>query len=390
MPRNRGEELVTAQSLDVAASTAAVVGDRAKAGRNQALDGLRGVAVLLTFLVHFCGSYLAKFCGGNPNDVPFAGWNDTFGAVLYVLFRSHHGVLLFFVLSGYLIARLSTATDFSFGPYALRRSVRIFPASILALLTCVALGVVTLGWPMPSPGTVMANVIFLNGAPGLAVTPLVFNNVTWSLFYEMVFYLTLPVVVVVARRFAFPFLPSFVVCGLAVSFLPLAVGWDMRSFLCLYAGAIAGTLNERESARIRQIVPDYAVLLLYGVVAFAYSTDMISAAMLPVAFAPVGFLVIVSALGGGAMTRTLRTGALARLGRISYSFYLFHSVGIALAMGLHLRFTPPGLPPVLHLLLLGTLAMFAATAISVVSYALTESFYFRLFAKPVKTPNAAG
>ena len=35
--------------------------------RNHGLDGLRGVAVVLTYLVHYCGSYMAKFRGANPN-----------------------------------------------------------------------------------------------------------------------------------------------------------------------------------------------------------------------------------------------------------------------------------------------------------------------------------
>ncbi|MGC0320814.1 peptidoglycan/LPS O-acetylase OafA/YrhL [Bradyrhizobium sp. USDA 326] len=41
-------------------------------GRNRSLDGLRGVAVLLTFLVHYCGTYMATFRGANPNVVPLA------------------------------------------------------------------------------------------------------------------------------------------------------------------------------------------------------------------------------------------------------------------------------------------------------------------------------
>lgn len=50
---------------------------------------------MLTYFVHYCGSYMAIFRGGNPNSVDLSGWYGAFDVALYVLFRSHHGVYLF-------------------------------------------------------------------------------------------------------------------------------------------------------------------------------------------------------------------------------------------------------------------------------------------------------
>ena len=69
--------------------------------RNTSLDGLRGIAVTLTFLVHYCGTYMASFRGANPNLVTVTGWPEIFDKIIYWLFRSHHGVYIFFMLSGY-------------------------------------------------------------------------------------------------------------------------------------------------------------------------------------------------------------------------------------------------------------------------------------------------
>ena len=63
--------------------------------RNSSLDGLRGIAVILTFLVHYCGTYMSSFRGANPNFVAFEGWHGGFDQTMYWLFRSHHGVLHF-------------------------------------------------------------------------------------------------------------------------------------------------------------------------------------------------------------------------------------------------------------------------------------------------------
>src|SRR6476659_2633466 len=82
--------------------------ERAELGYRPALDGLRGVAVLLVVLWHV--GILARGAG-------------------------HAGVTLFFVLSGYLITRLldeelNAHGSVSFRSFYRRRLLRLFPALI--------------------------------------------------------------------------------------------------------------------------------------------------------------------------------------------------------------------------------------------------------------------
>jgi peptidoglycan/LPS O-acetylase OafA/YrhL len=164
-----------------------------------ALDGLRGFAVLLVFCVHAAGNAATVVAGldlGHASFLALATWPQR---LLFWLQRSHHGVFLFFVLSGYLIGRMWwPQLQLSYAQFAWRRTLRIYPAFLLAFVASL-LFVQSGGSTTSLAGARLAgNLLFLNGAPGSSVEPL--NIVTWSLFYEMTFYLVFPLLVLAAMR----------------------------------------------------------------------------------------------------------------------------------------------------------------------------------------------
>ena len=347
------------------------------AGRNASLDGLRGVAVILTFLVHYCGTYMASFRGANPNVVTFAGWPENFDKVLYWSFRSHHGVYIFFMLSGFLIAKISLGPNFSYFQFLQNRIVRIYPAFLLALGICIALGWAG-GLPAPGLRELVLNLLFLNGFPPARVNGIVFNNVTWSLFYEMTFYLVLPVVLIVARHLRSPIPPAIVFAGILVSYGPTYLGFYSEFFLFLFVGAVAGSLPAAQIKAAAGIVPDAVVLGLYGLVTGLMALDYLTTSQFVWLFAGLGFLLIAKAIAGnGWLARGLGWRPLAGLGRISYSFYLLHSVSLAVLFRLwsHLGVSSFGLAG--NALYMGLLGFAGAIILGWGSFMIAERFYFR-------------
>jgi peptidoglycan/LPS O-acetylase OafA/YrhL len=104
------------------------------------LDGLRGLAVLLTVIYHLA-LYIPRVVTLQPG-----GWlGPGLGATAGLLAFGATGVHLFFVLSGFLLVRPYAAAVLerrarpSTGRFLLRRAIRIFPAYWVALLLIVVL-----------------------------------------------------------------------------------------------------------------------------------------------------------------------------------------------------------------------------------------------------------
>lgn len=159
---------------------------RELAGTNlRAMEGMRGFAVALVFLTHFCtlsGPWIAS-----------APALDRFAHAVHAI--GNTGVDLFFVLSGYLIYKTLVTREQDFGGFMLRRIRRIYPTFLVVFAVYVVLSFV---FPressIPAEGAltyVAANLFLL---PGLfPIKPMI--TVAWSLSYEMFFYLCLPLVV---------------------------------------------------------------------------------------------------------------------------------------------------------------------------------------------------
>ena len=164
--------------------------------RYPALDGLRGLAIIMVFAGH-----VAMFCStaaerGNPVVNFLASNNGT-------------GVDLFFVLSGFLITGIlldSKGSRFYFRRFFYRRTLRIFPLyySVLAIvgLGCVAFpGLYALN--TISDKAHLANWTYttnlLMAARGWGAEPLFLGHF-WSLAVEEQFYLVWPLVILLLSR----------------------------------------------------------------------------------------------------------------------------------------------------------------------------------------------
>ena len=307
-----------------------------KPARDPALDGLRGVAILLVYLFHYGGgvhsSHLAVRCFGYFVE---GGWV---------------GVPLFFALSGFLITGIlwpSLSHPHALRNFFARRALRILPIYYGALLAAAFAALIVGARAGPFlPLLVYAG--FLQNMPPLvqlalhAPPPLPLVHL-WSLAVEEQFYLLWPFLLLAARTRARALRLCFWIFGLSCAFravlfpphvFPGASMANWSPFLLTRAGglvlgaALALTPRERWPGRGLALVAlalgaavFVAVGVLSGTLVLAYQSQFIFALpAVDIACAAV----LVLALEAEGLRRLLSLAPLRLLGRISYGFYVLH------------------------------------------------------------------
>ena len=146
------------------------------------LDWLRFAAALMVLVGHARGTFLIEF-GGLPSEQ-----KEPLVAIAYALTRlGHEAVVVFFVLSGYLVAgrtaRRVATNDFRLADYSLDRCTRVFLPYLPALLftwACAA----SVG-DSPEVKSFLYNLLCLQGVFGESFGG---NAPLWSIAYEFWFY----------------------------------------------------------------------------------------------------------------------------------------------------------------------------------------------------------
>jgi peptidoglycan/LPS O-acetylase OafA/YrhL len=315
--------------------------------RDPALDGLRGVAVLMVFVFHYGGGLQSRnlFVHG-LGVVTEAGWA---------------GVVLFFALSGFLITGSlwdSFAEPRWLRNFYARRALRILPLYYVVIFTCAVLAVAH-GSSFVDIKPFWIFAFFLQDLPFLATraiqtySPLPLYHL-WSLAVEEQFYLLWPVLLLTVRgnrRGALRLsLWVFAVCAvfrLAIYGLPgLAFARQENlfdSFLLTHAGALAlgaaialalrSSKHSHISGTTRFVNRHATALFLSGLALFFVSSILCKSFYLTLPLQFMLGLPGVSLACAALIPIVLRPGLgrhifsfapLGWLGRISYGFYIFH------------------------------------------------------------------
>jgi peptidoglycan/LPS O-acetylase OafA/YrhL len=265
---------------------------RWRLGHRPALDGLRGLAVLIVVADH--AGYLDEPAGGM-------------------------GVTVFFVLSGFLITRVIVEArddgSWSMPGFVANRFVRLFPA-LLLMVTVVSVVLATRGFTLEQiAGRAVPALAYVENIdpPGLRV----FSQ-TWSLGVEEQFYLLWPLVLPWVLGRARPRL--VLILAIAASAAAMVVSyhdWLPMHAYALLAGcllALMGPLRARS-----WLVPVGAVGLAAAIlVAPGFDRIYVYGPMLAT---PAAVLLVAGAAGGN---RVLELSGPRFLGRISYAVYLWH------------------------------------------------------------------
>lgn len=329
-----------------------------------ALDGLRGLAVLLVLASHAANVGLPVLPG-----LSLSGTGKS-------------GVYLFFVLSGYLLTRILLAKPaaawrqgHTWADYAWRRVLRIWPLYLVVLLTSAALTAFGVAWwPFALDGAALVRHLLLQDGV----------SVLWSIPVEFKYYLWLPLVALGFRLARGPWL-----AGLLLAALLAFAAWlwpagaslvnDIRlgPYLPLFfCGAFAAWVSLRWQASLGVGTRGAALLGALAFIALVATVPSVWRLLVDSAagndvnhrwflFFGVAWSALLLAVVHGPewLRRPFEWTALRWSGRVSFSAYLWHMPVLALVMG------PMGLDGVVALL-----ALLVGTALaSWLSYRLFEA-----------------
>jgi peptidoglycan/LPS O-acetylase OafA/YrhL len=283
-------------------------------GRYGAIDGLRGYLALAVFGTHALHMYFLNTRGSWASD-----------EASFVGAAAEAGVSLFFMITAFLFWRrvLETGRAFNVTGFLAGRVRRLVPMYLASVMLVVLVAVATNGFsdsggPMKFARDLRSWLSFgflttgdLNGIrEGRAM-----NAVYWTLAYEWMFYLTLPLFALASRGWAAVGLVLVVYFFGKQSPIVLNFLFGALAATAVHHGLLKGRLA---SSRLTPV----PIALLCLVTGLGFETVY---AVLPELLLFVFFLFIVD---GNTLFGLLRTRASRFLGQVSYSLYLVHCIAL--------------------------------------------------------------
>jgi peptidoglycan/LPS O-acetylase OafA/YrhL len=288
------------------------------------LESLRGLAALIVAAHHGMMTFVVP-----AEDRPFILAN-IFDWLWVRMTNPGLSVLFFFVLSGYVLGQ-SLTRDGDYKRFMIRRTFRILPAFIVSVLfayACVTLIHIDTPpadlteffkrpfWPMPTVSQLFEN-LFLRSVW--------INGPTWSIKWEIVGSIWLPVLIYLHVRTPQKFqLALFLFASTFISFVHIrATNYVLLNVVqYFYAGfflppLIARWMPNSWLVHVAVFVLGYWIVLQVG--------PINAGEFAAIGPASVGASLMIGAvLSSQDFLNWLRLSPLRFLGRVSYSFYLFH------------------------------------------------------------------
>lgn len=308
-------------------------------GRSAGIDVLRGLCILLVILLHI--------------EIRIPIERSFIGAILphplvNILFRSgYYGVIMFFVISGFLITSIALRRWPSLGRidpghfYALR-AARILPALLLVMLILGLLHQLQVpGFVIPANKASLGEVIFavltfrVNTLEASGYFLPASWGAMWSLSIEELFYAVFPL----ACRLLGTERRMVVLVVVVAAAGPVArthwADYDDHTYLECMDGIALGCLAALCAVRLRLSAVTIRALFLGGLAAatlvFGFRSATAGLGLVKTGLnntvleVGIGLMLIAMHRGLGAVTFGRGTAALRLLGRSSYEIYLTHS-----------------------------------------------------------------
>ena len=305
--------------------------------RLPALDGIRGVAVLMILVFHYLQGMLP------------CAWLSKLTRPLYF---TQTGVDLFFVLSGFLITGIllnARGTPHFLKNFYFRRALRILPLYYLVVFSCLAAGWIGSN-PLYQFDKVWWYLLYLQNI-GLTFWPSSTGcpGHFWSLGVEEHFYLLWPLLIVLCDERHLPrALLGLIAGSIACRLLLLSFGYDVFTFsLCrldaLSAGALLAVVVRRpELAETAHQVCRWTLMILGPILLVLYlltsGKALLAMQAVKYTFVAVAYTALLGATVGPGrwqwLERLFCLPSLRWCGKYSYAMYVFHPFLYGLILGL--------------------------------------------------------
>ncbi len=341
--------------------------DRAGKTRNESIDGLRGFLALGVFTHHCVVTWYYRRDG--MWQVPPSNFYTELGQA---------SVALFFMITAFLFwgKLIDEGPNIDWRHLYLGRIFRLYPAYILmfnlVLVSTFALSGWTLREGMPallqqSREWLLFTIPTYPDINHVPNTAMIIAFVTWTLRYEWLFYLALPILGLLFKRSKVSI--ATVVTGFLILLMFRLYQWsspfDWHILIAFSGGILAAywvrneRLRESAQSRIAGMIAVTALLICLFLCSTAYSVG-------PMILLSVLFVVVAS---GNTLFGVLRRPAIRWLGEVSYSTYLLHGFLVWLVLQRILA----GRPDTLYL---------AAALTTTIALILLSSCSFILVEKP--------
>ncbi|MFC9445607.1 acyltransferase family protein [Bacillus cereus] len=364
--------------------------------RYEELDSIRGISSLVVMIGHHLMIFSAFQNYSYEENKPFIVYLLKETPARLIFSSGNESVIIFFVLSGFVLYESIQKTYSSYGSYLLKRICRIYIPYIAAISIAIICqdtiseyGISYLSewfnrsWTIESSSSLIAQHILLVGKYNTDA----YNGVIWSLVHEMRISIIFPFILMVCLRKTLKYsllsLFSFSICSVVILFL-------FRSSLTLTSYALT---------------PHYTVLFLLGALVAKYKNNLIVfysnctknkkiawflfAISLFMYEGLIGeikvlnnfifrdYVVAISAclfvilsLSVATLSSLLHNKYLLYLGKISYSLYLYHIISLfSLIYVLH---------EILPLPIVLILSLILSLILATISYVFVEKFAFRV------------
>lgn len=288
-------------------------------GRFSSIDGLRGYLAFFVFLHHSCVWYF--YLRTNEWKVPPSNLYTHFG---------QSSVALFFMITGFLffsklIEERERKTDW--GRLFLSRIFRLVPLYFFAMFLFFLVvifhskGVLNVPILKLTDGVIRWLGFTLTGGPDLNAidrTWIIVAGVTWSLSYEWVFYLSLPLLAMTIGV-----VPPLIFIGIGVVSLVYLEAWHTSIHYLSFVGGIIAALLVRLDWLRRFAIGKMASFIAMGCIVLAVAIFPSAYGIGPLFLLAISFSLIAS---GNSLFGLLVSESSRTLGEFAYGIYLLHGI----------------------------------------------------------------